>query len=350
MNPLLNERIAQFDSPFRRLDELLRQASRPIRELTPIVMSVGEPQDAPPPLLAESVAAHAHLWNRYPPAIGTPGVPARGAGLSSIAATRARAAGSIPMREISPVTSSREGLYLAASIATEPVARRRSRVMQNPFYQTYRAAAIMAGATPALPRRTADSRSSHSISPRSTKTTWSRTSILYLCSPSNPDGRVIAAERDEARDRGRAPARLSRGVRRVLRRSSTTTTPPQGALDVLATLDSSDRWLDERARAAFAVEALQRGGLARASPSADRTTSGRAQPRALERHRVHAAAVARRGDGAVVGGLRHVEAMRARLWRARRTRPTVCSAALRRLLPAAVRLLSVDRAPATAWR
>ena len=35
-------------------------------------MSVGEPQDAPPALLAETVAAHAHLWNRYPPAVGTP--------------------------------------------------------------------------------------------------------------------------------------------------------------------------------------------------------------------------------------------------------------------------------------
>jgi hypothetical protein len=38
----------------------------------PIVMSVGEPQDAPPALLAEAVAANASLWNRYPPAAGTP--------------------------------------------------------------------------------------------------------------------------------------------------------------------------------------------------------------------------------------------------------------------------------------
>ena len=71
MNPLLNERIAQFDSPFRRLDELLAGIA-PNPELTPIIMSVGEPQDAPPALLAESVATHAHLWNRYPPAAGTP--------------------------------------------------------------------------------------------------------------------------------------------------------------------------------------------------------------------------------------------------------------------------------------
>ena len=56
MIPLLNERIALFDSPFRRLDMLLADIE-PNGQLAPIIMSVGEPQDAPPPLLAEAVAA-----------------------------------------------------------------------------------------------------------------------------------------------------------------------------------------------------------------------------------------------------------------------------------------------------
>ena len=71
MNPLLNERIARFDSPFRRLDEWLAGIV-PNPQLPPINMSVGEPQDAPPSLLTEAVAANAHLWNRYPQAVGTP--------------------------------------------------------------------------------------------------------------------------------------------------------------------------------------------------------------------------------------------------------------------------------------
>jgi N-succinyldiaminopimelate aminotransferase len=119
----------------------------PNPELTPIVMSVGEPQDAPPPLLAETVAAHAHLWNRYPPAVGTPEFRRAAAGYLDRRYEDAR--GRIdPDVEISPVTSSREGLYLAASIATGPSRVAPLAVMQNPFYQTYRAAAIMAGATP----------------------------------------------------------------------------------------------------------------------------------------------------------------------------------------------------------
>jgi len=63
MNPLLNERIARFESPFRRLDELLSGIA-PNPRLAPIIMSVGEPQDAPPSLLADAVATHADLLRR----------------------------------------------------------------------------------------------------------------------------------------------------------------------------------------------------------------------------------------------------------------------------------------------
>ena len=146
MNPLLNERIARFESPFRRLDALLADVAPNPRDV-PIVMSVGEPQDAPPSWLADTVAAHAHEWNRYPAAIGTPEF--RRAALGYLErrypATRTRID---PDIEISPVTSTREGLYLAATIATSPSRTAPIALMQNPFYQTYRVAAIMAGAEP----------------------------------------------------------------------------------------------------------------------------------------------------------------------------------------------------------
>lgn len=239
MDPQLNERIAQFDSPFRRLDELLAPVT-PDPARNPIVMSVGEPQDSPPALLAETVAANEHLWNRYPHAVGTPEFrrAARGYLYRRYSGTEGRID---PDQEISPVTSSREGLYLAASIATGPSRAAPLAVMQNPFYQTYRAAALMAGATPHyLP---------HSGFPDFAidlaavdESTWARTSILYLCSPSNPDGRVI-------------PARQLQTAIEAARRHGFVVvfdecyaelydaTPPSGALDVLAAIDSSDEWL-----------------------------------------------------------------------------------------------------------
>jgi len=239
MKPQLNERIAQFDSPFRRLDELLA-AVTPDPAKKPIVMSVGEPQDSPPALLADTVAANANLWNRYPHAVGTPEFrrAARGYLYRRYSGTKGRID---PDHEISPVTSSREGLFLAASVATGPSRAAPLAVMQNPFYQTYRAAALMAGATPHyLP---------HSGFPDFAldlaavdEATWARTSILYLCSPSNPDGRVI-------------PARQLETAIEAARRHDFVVVfdecyaelydeaPPAGALDVLAAIDTSEHWL-----------------------------------------------------------------------------------------------------------
>jgi aspartate/methionine/tyrosine aminotransferase len=240
MSALLNERIARFDSPFRRLDQLLGGIV-PNPRLPPISMAVGEPQDAPPLLLAATIASHSHLWNRYPSAIGTPEFrsSARGYLERRYPAVRGRVD---PDAHVSPVTSTREGLYLAASIATSPSRGAALAVMQNPFYQTYRAAAIMAGAEPFY--------LAHSGFPDFAldltgvgEATWSRTAILYLCSPSNPDGRVIA------------PGQMRSAIEAARRHDFLVVfdecyaelyddAPPQGALDVLATLDSSERWLD----------------------------------------------------------------------------------------------------------
>ena len=67
-----NARLARLaDNPFARLGELLAGITPRANE-PPILMSVGEPQHAPPPLLARIVAESAHLWNRYPPMAGTP--------------------------------------------------------------------------------------------------------------------------------------------------------------------------------------------------------------------------------------------------------------------------------------
>jgi N-succinyldiaminopimelate aminotransferase len=310
MNPLLNERTASFESPFRRLDALLSGIA-PNPDLAPIVMSVGEPQDSPPAFLAETVAAHAAEWNRYPSAVGTPEF--RQAALGYLARRYPGTRGRIdPELGISPVTSTREGLYLAASIATSPSRAAPVALMQNPFYQTYRVAALMAGAQPRY--------LAHSGFPdfavdlaRVDEATFARTSILYLCSPSNPDGHVVTATTMrlaiEAARRHRflvvfdeCYAELYDGA------------PPQGALDVLAGMDSSERWLDN---------VLVLHSLSKRSSAAGLRSGFAAGPNdvmtALNRVRLNgtactplpllAAATALWSDDA------HVEAMRARLSR-----------------------------------
>src|SRR3712207_7859084 len=69
MHPARRGRLAEF--PFRRLAALLEGVPPPA-DAEPVDLAVGEPRHAPPMLLAETVAANAHLWNRYPPVPGTP--------------------------------------------------------------------------------------------------------------------------------------------------------------------------------------------------------------------------------------------------------------------------------------
>ena len=240
MTAVGNERIARFESPFRRLDALLGDIA-PNPQLAPIVMSVGEPQDTPPPMLAEAVAAHANEWNRYPPAIGTPEFrrAAQGYLERRYPGTRGRID---PDVEISPVASTREGLYLAASIAVSPSRAAPLALMQNPFYQTYRVAAIMAGAEPHYLQHSGFPEFAIDLSLLD-EPTLSRTSILYLCSPSNPDGHMISREVME-RAIGYARRHDFLVVFDECYAELYDREPPAGALDVLAAIDPSQRWLD----------------------------------------------------------------------------------------------------------
>src|SRR6478752_3024773 len=99
------DRLAEF--PFRRLAALLAPEPTPV---TPTLdLALGEPKHAPPPLLAETVAAHAHLWNRYPPVNGTPEFRAAAAGwLTRRFELPADALD--PDRHVLPLAGTKEGL------------------------------------------------------------------------------------------------------------------------------------------------------------------------------------------------------------------------------------------------
>ncbi len=113
----------------------------------PLALSVGEPQHGPPPMLAETLAANAHLWGRYPPMGGTPGF--RDAVASWLVRRYGLADGAIdPATQILPVAGTREALFMAASLAL-PDGRGGGRpavLIPNPYYHVYAGAAAMAGA------------------------------------------------------------------------------------------------------------------------------------------------------------------------------------------------------------
>ncbi|HYC13698.1 MAG TPA: aminotransferase class I/II-fold pyridoxal phosphate-dependent enzyme, partial [Stellaceae bacterium] len=103
------------DYAFTKLAGLLAPL-QPKANTTPIVMSVGDPMHDPPKFVAETIAAHAHLWNKYPPMVG---IPAYRDAVAAWLTWRYRLPRGMvaPERNILPVAGTKEGLFLIAQAA-----------------------------------------------------------------------------------------------------------------------------------------------------------------------------------------------------------------------------------------
>ncbi len=187
---MLNPRLDLLtDFPFDRLRALLKQAQPP-KDATPIDLSLGGPMHEPPAILQNEINAHADGWGRYPPMDGTPAFQSAAAnwlcqryGLRGDAFEEAG--------KILPVSGSREALYMMAAVSVpdrkadaNPIV-----ILPNPFYHVYEAAAIMAGADLEFLPTTADNDFLPDFSSLE-RDVLERTALVYLCSPSNPQGKI----------------------------------------------------------------------------------------------------------------------------------------------------------------
>ena len=191
---MLNAQIDRLtDYPFQRLRELLDDAALPAG-VAPILMYLGEPQHAAPAMVTETIVANAHLWNKYPLIDGTP--EWREACWGWLRRRYALAESFLdPHRQILPVSGSREGLYVIASLV---VPRRKGdatplALIPNPFYQVYVAGAVMAGAEPVFVPATRERGFLPDLAGLGART-LDKVAIAYLCSPSNPQGAVADLE------------------------------------------------------------------------------------------------------------------------------------------------------------
>jgi N-succinyldiaminopimelate aminotransferase len=92
--------------------------------------------------------------------------------------------------EVLPVNGSREALFALAQTVIDPTRDGATVVCPNPFYQIYEGAALLAGARTAF----ANSDPARNFAPDWSQidaTTWSRTQLVYVCSPGNPTGAVM---------------------------------------------------------------------------------------------------------------------------------------------------------------
>ena len=183
----LNPAHAIFDgNMFVQLRGLLDPITPPAG-LRILDMSIGEPQQPPAKLLIESVARHNDEWQFYPKATGSQRYTAAVQGY--IARRWPEAAGLADASQIIPVPGTREPLHFLGHLVhgTKPNA---AALVTNPFYHAWRAGALASGGETIW----LNSGANHNFLPdleAISAADLDRACILYLCSPTNPQGSVM---------------------------------------------------------------------------------------------------------------------------------------------------------------
>jgi N-succinyldiaminopimelate aminotransferase len=183
LNPQLS-RLPQYT--FERLRELINGVT-PNPARSPINLSVGEPKHPTPKLILDALAAGGAGLANYPTTAGTPAL--RGA-LAAWLIRRHGLPALDPATQVLPVLGSREALFAFAQAVVDGSRPGATVVMPNPFYQLYEGAAIVAGAQPYWVNSIAERAFAHAWD-QVPDAVWSRTQLLYVCSPDNPTGRVM---------------------------------------------------------------------------------------------------------------------------------------------------------------
>ncbi|MDX6750780.1 aminotransferase class I/II-fold pyridoxal phosphate-dependent enzyme [Geminicoccaceae bacterium 1502E] len=186
---MLNDRLDRLQEfPFKRLAKLLGSVEPGFADT--LDLGIGEPQHAPPQLLAETVAANAGSWNRYPPVNGTAGF--RQTAVDWLTRRYGLPAGALDeARNVLPLAGTKEGLFLLPQmLVPERTASRTPAVlMPNPVYAVYAGAAAMSGAEPVyldVTRETGFLPDLDALDPA----LLDRCAVFYVCTPSNPQGSV----------------------------------------------------------------------------------------------------------------------------------------------------------------
>ena len=187
MNPLLQD-LQPY--PFEKL-AALKAGCTPPAELSHIALSIGEPKHPSPEVVLASLQENLYQSNRYPLTRGSPELR------QAIAGWLHRRFGldkdDIDAdRHVIPVNGTREALFAFAQCIVDNKADALV-LMPNPFYQIYEGAAILSGARPFF-YSTLKQNNYLPDFDAIDEETWKRCQLIYICTPGNPTGAVLAEE------------------------------------------------------------------------------------------------------------------------------------------------------------
>ncbi|WP_294622633.1 aminotransferase class I/II-fold pyridoxal phosphate-dependent enzyme [uncultured Roseovarius sp.] len=151
-------------------------------------MTIGEPKHAFPAWVGDIIAENTAEFGRYPVNEGT--IELRQAVCDWV--QRRYGVALDPERHVMALNGTREGLYNAMmALCPETKGGQPVVLLPNPFYQVYMVAAISVGAEPVLLPATAETGHLPDFTQVSPEI-LDRTAVVYLCSPSNPQGAVAS--------------------------------------------------------------------------------------------------------------------------------------------------------------
>lgn len=182
MNPDL-DRLQPY--PFERLAALTAGVEPPADRRT-LPLSIGEPQHDPPRIAADALADALGGLAHYP---ATRGSRALRAAIAGWLGRRYPDTEPDPEAHVLPVNGTREALFAFAQVAVDRSAVEPAVLLPNPFYQIYEGAALLAGAEPWYYPAGDPAGPDFEAVPGAV---WDRCQLLYVCSPGNPTGTVLA--------------------------------------------------------------------------------------------------------------------------------------------------------------
>lgn len=182
MNPRFNK-LQPY--PFAKVRSLLSGVA-PNPDLSPIRLSIGEPEHRPPQFIQSVMNDHFDDLRKYPP---TSGSAALKTAISDWAKNRFKLEKTAldPDSMVLPCNGTREALFaivqtlVDASKGDLPLV-----MMPNPFYQIYEGAALLADAEPRFINNSETTQQPNfdEISADD----WQRCQLLFICTPGNPSG------------------------------------------------------------------------------------------------------------------------------------------------------------------
>ena len=187
MNPAL---ASLQPYPFERLEQL-KAGITPPADRDHIALSIGEPKHPTPRRITEVLLEHLHTTSSYPTTAGLPAL--REAICGWLCRRFSLQADSLdPERNILPVSGTREALFAAAQFLLDP-AQEPLVLLPNPCYQIYEGATLLAGGRPHY-LACAPERGYQPDFESVPGEVWRRCALIYVCTPNNPTGGVLAQE------------------------------------------------------------------------------------------------------------------------------------------------------------